>query len=144
MPNIGAVLRDEITRLSRKESRIQIDSTKRTTASHRKDIALLKRQVTQLERQVKALSRTAAGTLPTLPATAGATKFRSVAKGLRSQRARLGLSAADFGKLIGVSAQSIYNWESEKARPRAGQIARVAQLRLMGKREARGELSKLR
>jgi len=67
-----------------------------------------------------------------------------VAKGLRSQRARLGLSAADFGKLIGVSAQSIYNWESEKARPRAGQIARVAQLRLMGKREARGELSKLR
>ena len=137
-------MRDEITRLSRKESRVQINSTKRATASHRKDIALLKRQVTQLERQVKALTRRAAGTLAAPPVTAGATKFRFVAKGLRSQRARLGLSAADFGKLIGVSAQSIYNWESEKARPRAAQIARVAQLRIMGKREARAELGRLR
>jgi len=70
--------------------------------------------------------------------------LRFAAKGLRTQRARLGLSAADFGKLIGVSAQSIYNWESEKARPRAGQITRVAQLRMMGKREARAELNRLR
>jgi DNA-binding XRE family transcriptional regulator len=143
MANIGAVLRDEITRLSRKESRVQINPTKRATASHRKDIALLKRQVTQLERQVKALSRRAVGTLPAPTVTAAATKFRFVAKGLRSQRARLGLSAADFGKLIGMSAQSIYNWESEKARPRAAQIARVAQFRMMGKRDARAELSKL-
>jgi DNA-binding XRE family transcriptional regulator len=144
MPNIGTILRDEITRLSRKESRVQINSTKRTTASHRKDIALLKRQVMQLERQVKALSRRATATLVAPRVTAEATKFRFAAKGLRTQRARLGLSAADFGKLIGVSAQSIYNWESEKARPRAGQIARVAQLRMMGKREAQAELRKLR
>jgi hypothetical protein len=144
MANIGAVLRDEITRLSRKESRVQINSTKRATANHRKDIALLKRQIMQLERQVKALSRRAGVTSAAPPVTAGATKFRFVPKGLRSQRARLGLSAADFGKLIGVSAQSIYNWESEKARPRAGQITRVAQLRVMGKREARAELRKLR
>ena len=67
-----------------------------------------------------------------------------MAKGLRSQRARLGLSAADLGKLIGVSAQSIYNWESDKARPRAAQIARVAQLRVMNKREAQAQLNKLR
>ena len=56
MPNIGTVLREEITRLSRKESRGQIDQTKKATAQHRRDIALLKRQVAQLERQVAMLS----------------------------------------------------------------------------------------
>ena len=63
-------------------------------------------------------------------------KIRFVAKGLKSQRARLGLSAADFGRLVGVSAQSIYNWEQGHATPRAGQLAILAARRGIGKREA--------
>jgi hypothetical protein len=50
MPNIGTVLREEITRLSRRESRSQVDPTKRAAAQHRRDIAALKRQMAQLER----------------------------------------------------------------------------------------------
>ena len=65
-----------------------------------------------------------------------ATRVRFVAKGLRSQRSRLGLSAADFGKLLGVSAQSVYNWEHDVARPRAEQLSKLAALRTIGKREA--------
>ena len=57
MPNIGTVLREEIIRLSRREGRSQIDPTKKSTAQHRRDIALLKRQVTQLERRVALLTR---------------------------------------------------------------------------------------
>ena len=49
MPNIATALRDEIKRLSRQQSRTQIDPTKRATAVHRRDIALLKRQVVLLE-----------------------------------------------------------------------------------------------
>lgn len=49
----------------------------------------------------------------------------------------------EFGKLLGVSAQSIYNWESEKARPRAEQIAKLAALRSVGKREAAARLEQL-
>ena len=33
-----------------------------------------------------------------------------------------------LGRLLGVSAQSIHNWESEKARPRAEQIAKLREL----------------
>ena len=58
-------------------------------------------------------------------------------------RERLGLSADDFGKLLGVSAQSIYNWEHENARPRAEQLANVAALRGIGKREAKARLDQL-
>src|SRR5512137_1586233 len=64
MPNIGTVLKQEISRLSRKESRSQIDPTKKTTAQHRLDIATLKRQVAQLERQVTLLSHQAFAAQP--------------------------------------------------------------------------------
>ena len=68
-------------------------------------------------------------------ASSTASKLRFVAKGLKSHRDRLGLSAADYGRLVGVSAQSIYNWETKVAVPRRSMLPRIAQLRGKGKRE---------
>ena len=62
--------------------------------------------------------------------------MRFSAKGLAAHRRRLGLSAAALARLLGVSALSIYKWESGKVRPRAKQIEAIAALRGMGKREA--------
>ena len=143
MPNIGTMLREEISRLSRKEVRSQVDATKKATNQHRRHIAALKRQVAWLERQVALLARKV---LETPHATPGSTAARPrfVAKGLRSQRKRLGLSATDFGKLLGVSAQSIYNWERELSNPRSEELSRLAALRGIGKREAAERLKQLR
>ena len=55
---------------------------------------------------------------------------------------RLELGAGDFGKLS-VSAQLMCKWESEKARPRAEQIAKLASLRGVGKREVAARMEKL-
>jgi transcriptional regulator with XRE-family HTH domain len=55
---------------------------------------------------------------------------------VRAQRERLGLSAADYAKLVGVSSLTIYNWEHGKTRPRAEQLAALVALRGIGKREA--------
>jgi DNA-binding XRE family transcriptional regulator len=142
--NIGTVLREEIARLSRKETRRQVDPTKKSTVQLRRDVSTLKRQVAQLERQVATLSRKVAGAAEAAgkPDT-GAKPARFSAKGLQSQRARTGLSASDFGKLVGVSAQSIYNWEAEKARPRAEQIAKLAALRGLGKRAIAARLEQI-
>jgi DNA-binding transcriptional regulator YiaG len=140
MPNIGTVLREEIARLSRKESRGQIDPTRKATNQHRRDIASLKRQVAQLERQVKLLLRRAPRAAQTAKPDVSETKVRFVAKGLRSQRKRLGLSAGDFGKLVGVSAQSVYNWERESTHPRGEQLSQLAALRGIGKRDAEARL----
>jgi len=137
MPNIGNLLREEISRLALRTSRGQINPTRKTTAQHRRDIALLKRQVAKLEREVALLTRKVLGAPPALPSDARSKRVRFVAKGLRAQRKRLGLSAADFGKLVGVSPQSIYNWEQEASRPREEQIAKLVALRSIGKREAR-------
>lgn len=52
-------------------------------------------------------------------------------------------SAADCGKLLGVTGQTVYNWERGQARPRQEQLAKIASLRRMGKREARGLLEQM-
>jgi DNA-binding transcriptional regulator YiaG len=140
MPNVGSVLRDEIKRLSRREVRLQTQPTKKAAAQHRHHIAELNRKVAQLERQLALLARQAARQpQPSARASAdGSTppRLRFVAKGLRSHRNRLGLSAGDFGKLVGVSANSVYAWESGTTTPRPAQLAKIAALRSLGKREA--------
>jgi DNA-binding transcriptional regulator YiaG len=142
MPNIGAVLKQEIARLARRQIRTELQATKKASGQYRRHIAALKRQVTTLEGQVGLLQRR----LLAKPVTAVSSpngKVRFVAKGLRSQRARLGLSAADYGKLVGVSAQSVYNWEQGHANPRPEQLKTIATLRSIGKREAQGRVEQL-
>lgn len=140
MPNIAALLKQEITRLARKEVRGAAGTLKKASAHHRHAIAALRRQVAQLQRQLAALGRRLEKGGAGAPSTAETPKVRFVARGLRSHRARLGLSAAEYGKLVGVSAQSIYNWEQGAARPRAAQLAALVALRGIGKREAQARL----
>lgn len=143
MPNIGSVLREEIARVSRRALSSEVDATKKASAQHRRHIAALKRQVIELQRQVSGLERTMRTLSRAAPAEAQGKRLRFVAKGLRSHRERLGISAADLGRLLGVSAQSVYNWEREAARPRAEQLAALAALRSAGRREVRARLEHL-
>lgn len=140
MANIAGVLRDEIARLSRREIRKATESTKKATNQHRHAIATLKSHVSKLARQVFALTRTVTrfqqGSAAAPDNGSSTKKIRFVAKGLRANRTRLGLSAGDFGRLVGVSANSVYAWESGTTTPRREQVAKIAALRTMGKREA--------
>ena len=136
MSNIGAVLKEEITRLSRKEVRSHVGPARKTAATQRRDIAALKRKVANLERHVTLLLRKHASARPEVSPETTAKPIRFSATRLQSQRSRLGLSAIDFGRLLGVSAQTIYNWEHEAARPRSKQLGKLAALRGVGKREA--------
>ena len=144
MASLDSVLKSEITRLARKELRAQIEPLKKANSAYRRELAEIKRQLALLARQAKAAGKASSkASLTDTQEGADAPAARFVAKGLRSLRARLGLSAADFGKLAGASGQSIYNWESGKAVPRKSQVAVRAGLRTLGKREAQARLSQL-
>jgi len=144
MPNIAAVLREEIVRLARKEIRKQTTVLRRASAQYRRYIAEMKRRVSNLRRKVSPLEKQVLKSAPSQPAETEAEHVRFTAKGLRSQRQRLGLSAANYGKLIGVTGQTIYSWEQETSRPRKQQFAPIAALRHIGKREAQARLEQLR
>jgi DNA-binding transcriptional regulator YiaG len=142
MPNIASALKDEITRLARKELRSNTDSLKKAVAKYRSEIAALKRRIEQLERQQKRAGR------PAPAASSGDgessdSQYRWRAAGFAQHRKRLGLSAAECAKLLGVSALSVYKWESGQTRPRAAHLLAIAQLRAMGKREATQRLQQL-
>jgi DNA-binding transcriptional regulator YiaG len=142
MANIASLLKTEIVRLARKEVRKEVQALRKASATHRREIAALKRSNASLERRAKQLAKRA-------PAVNRAeqdqpeSKNRFSAKGLRSMRTRLGLSADQLAKLLGVSMQSVYNWERKVAVPRAGQIAAIAGLRSIGKKEALQRLEAL-
>jgi DNA-binding transcriptional regulator YiaG len=144
MPNIATLLKDEILRLSRKEIRNQTSVLKKMSAQYRRDIAALKRRIAELQRKVAPLEKQVRRTAPSQAAEVDAEHVRFRAKGLRSQRERLGLSAANYGKLIGVTGQTIYSWEGETSRPRKSQVAKIASLRQLGKREAQARLEQLK
>jgi DNA-binding transcriptional regulator YiaG len=143
MPNISTVLKEEILRLARKEIRKQTSVLRKASAQYRKDIAEMKRRVSDLHRELTPLERQVLRNVPSQTAEVHADRVRFTAKGLRSQRKRLELSAANYGKLIGVTGQTIYSWEQETSRPRKQQFAPIAALRHIGKREAQTRLEQL-
>ncbi len=71
------------------------------------------------------------------------TKVRFTAKGFKTLRQQLGLTANTIGSLLNVSAQTIYGWEAGNSRPRRQQLERIAVLRGMGKREVDAILKQL-
>ena len=144
MPNIGALLKDEISRLCRREIRKTVASVKKASAAYRRDIASLKRQVAALQKKSASVEKRVNVASDSRPRTLPDRPVRFVAKGLRSLRSRLGLSAAQMALLLGVSEQSVYNWETKKATPRKEQFAAIIALRGVGKREAQGRLDALK
>jgi DNA-binding transcriptional regulator YiaG len=141
MANLSTILKSEITRLARKEIKGAVDPLRKANAGYRRDIAALKRQLSEMQRQVARQAK---------PAPAKAEQVgdgeapRVTAKGIKSLRSKLGLSGADFGRLVGASLQSVYNWEAGKAKPRASQRIAIAAVKGLGKREAAQRLEAAR
>lgn len=136
MASLAAVLKDEVRRLARKELREEFEVLRKGNAQHRRDIAELKRKVSDQARLIDFLQRQEKRRLSSTPKPEQADGARFSAKGLKSHRTRLGLSAKDFAQLVGVSELTIYNWEAGKSKPRTKQLASLVDVRSLGKREA--------
>jgi DNA-binding transcriptional regulator YiaG len=142
MPSVFPALNEHIRRLARREARAETSAARRLAAAYRREIAALKRVVKNLAARMEALEQKRCSTGVAAPAELPRNaRFR--ADGLRSHRARLGISAQDYGRLIGVSALTVYNWESGKAKPRKRQLAALQAVRAQGKRELMRRLAGL-
>ena len=138
MPNILSALKSEISRLARKEAKQVVAPVKKASANYRGLIAGLRKQLDALQKEVAALKRAApkAGN-----ALAGAQepqgRFWITGKGVKALRKRLGLTQAQFGKLAGVSAVTVANWEARKGKVnlRKAAAGKLQGLRGMGKRD---------
>jgi DNA-binding transcriptional regulator YiaG len=143
MPNLASLLKSEIARVARKEVRGETLDLKRAIGVYRAEIAALKKRAQALEVGLRRLSKAHANATQVAVPTVPVQRLRFTAKGLASQRRRLGLSAHECGLLLGTSGQSIYNWEDGRIRPRAKYLPAIAELRNMGKKGAAAKLATL-
>lgn len=143
MPNIASVFKEEIARLVRRQFRSEAENLKKASSRYRSDIAALKRRIEALEKQISRLEKMAPKNGAPAADTEPETKLRFKPQGVRAQRTRLGLSAPEMGALIGVSTQTIYNWEAGTSRPKPELLAVIAAVRKMGKREVKARLDQM-
>ena len=118
MPNLAKVLKEEISRLSRKEVRNVTTSLAKRNATLRSTVAALRKEVLGLKAEQKrltaALSKLTRNTGVELPKD----ELRTTSRGVRTLRRKLRLTQAQFAALLGVSAYSVFLWESK-----GGQLA---------------------
>jgi len=135
MANIASLLKSEISRIARKEIRAETQLLKKASAQYRSDIASLKRRLAEQHRLIATLRKNNPAAAANAKAEE-ASQLRFRADGFSSLRKKLGLSAAEMGKLLGVSLQTIYHWEKGQSKPRASQLQGIAEVRKLGKRGA--------
>jgi len=141
MPNFAEQLKNEIARIARKETRADSKQVKKASAQYRAEIAALKRRIAILESAVSRLlnQQQPKGATAKVEDSGPALRFRVA--GFATLRKKLGLTAHEMAKLLGVSAQSVYHWETGKSRPRASQLQAIAAVRKLSKKEAWDRLS---
>jgi DNA-binding transcriptional regulator YiaG len=144
MPNLAAVLNHEIRRLAKREVTAEIGKIRRSHARLCQEVANLRRLLDQQDWELRHLKREIYEERGSSEAPGELLEeVRYSSRSIRALRRRLGLSAADFGRLVGVSPLTVFNWEHERFRPRKKKLAALIAIRKMSKREASDMLAKL-
>lgn len=140
MPNLAQTLKQEISRVARKEVREDIASLRKAVTAHRSEIAALKRIVkelgTQLRLAKKAVSRAAPAVAEQNDTGRPGRKPSFNAGRLKAKRQALGMNQAQMAQLLGISSLSLWKWESGQVTPRPSMLERYFVAMKMGKREA--------
>ena len=126
MSSFADQLKSEIARIARKEARAETRALKKAQVQQRAEIAAIKRRLIEAEKQLARLAKAAGKSrVPAAgPDTSSASALRFRVAGFASLRKKRGLSAAEMGQLLGVSAQ----------------LAAIAAVRKLGKREVLSRL----
>ena len=146
MPNVAQVLKEEIKRIAKSQAKLLTTDLHKDVVKLKKTVAEQKRRIAALERDKNWLVESEKRRIKEAPAApASDTKARITAKGMRAQRKKLGLSQADFGKLLGVSMMTIGLWEKKNGPLKVRDATRAAILavRGIGAREAKKRLEVL-
>jgi DNA-binding transcriptional regulator YiaG len=146
MANIASLLKIEITRLARKEVTAQLKDLRAERLKQKKVVAGLRKRIEVLEKNQGKLGKIAkVSAKAAVSEEEDGTRFWITAKGVRALRAKLKISQTDFGMLIGVTGQTVYQWERSegKLNVRNAQKAPITEVRQMGVKDAQARLESM-
>ncbi|MEM7390817.1 MAG: helix-turn-helix domain-containing protein [Verrucomicrobiota bacterium] len=146
--DINDVLNKEVAKLFNTHSEKKLNELLQENKDLRQELKVLSKRLEALERQQSDPLPASDAAMPPAPgdvAPERAENVRITAKGIRSLRKRWGVSQAKFAKLLGVTPQTVVNWENDDGAIELRSKARKAYLSLrhLGAREAKKMLEKL-
>jgi DNA-binding transcriptional regulator YiaG len=149
MPNIGKVLKDEISRIARRESKAAVTPVRKPVYDLRLGVADLKRRLAVLEkanRDLQSRLATIEAAQPAAPEPEPDGRAWISGQGIKSLRKRLGVSQADLATLVGVSEQAVYMWEQKSGMLNLRKETKpaVMAVRKIGATEAKKRLAELK
>jgi DNA-binding transcriptional regulator YiaG len=136
MANLAKSFREEIQRISKRNSNQSVRNLRR-------DTRLLKQVIQDLARRIKLLEKAPSSAAPAVSLAAASdddvASLRPTPEMVKRLRAKFKLSQSEFGKLMGVSDQAVYLWEHKKGRikMRDSVKRRFAEVRKMRVRDVR-------
>jgi len=147
MPNIATVLKQEISRLARKEAKAQMTPLNQSLTKERAKVAVLRREVAALKRETAGLASALKKQLGAkssrgradLDAALSGEKWRK--DSVRSTRRRFDVTQGEFARLLGVSLNSISGWETGRSEPREKTRAAILELRSLSKDTVQAKLA---
>ena len=148
MPTLAALLKEEISKIVRKEVQDQVRDLNKTVRGQSDAIARLEKQLGSA-RKTKAAAKPAATKPAAAKPAAQASKasagdkrkqLRISPDTIKKHRKRLKLSQADLGKLLNVSTNTVLRWEAGKSKPRSKHLPGLDQLRSISMRELKNQL----
>lgn len=141
MPNIAKVLKDEIARIAKHESKIAVSKPLKTGIANKKALVDLKRRLIQIEKDLQGLQKTMnacrSSQIPTVESE-GKKEWLS-GRGIKALRRKMKISQAQFAKLIGMNPIAVVRWEKQRGKlafKKPDTLGKILALRGIGVREA--------
>ena len=137
MPTLATLLKEEISKIVRKEVQDQVRELKKT-------VARLEKMPPPAKAKAKAPAKPAVAK-PAAKVSKASTgdkrkQLRISPNTIKKHRKRLKLSQADLGKLLNVSTNTVLRWEAGSSKPRSKHLPRLDQLRTISKRDLKKQL----
>ncbi len=145
MPNFANVLKEEISRLARKEAKRTEKSLRDTVAFLRHSVLSQKKKIASLEKDIAVImKKSGLSQAVEVSNPDEVEKSRFSPKLIARLRKKLDLSRSDMAALVGVNPNSIFLWEKGQTSPRFAAKARLLELRTLGKRGLKKRLDTLK
>ena len=157
MPNLATLLKEEISKIVRKEVQDQVRELQKTVREQRDALARLEKQSgpAKAKAAAKPAATKSAATKSAATKSAATKSAAKVSKApagdkrkqirispntIKKHRKRLKLSQAELGELLNVSTNTVLRWEAGTSKPRSKHLSGLGQLRSMGLREVKKQL----
>jgi DNA-binding transcriptional regulator YiaG len=136
MPNLATVLKEEILRLARKETRTAMKELQQTLRLERQQVRELRTELKVQGKELVSLRKALESRAMAAPAASKVSSARVPAKAtgwrkdsVRTTRAKHGLSQQAMAKLLGVGLNTVWLWEKGRNNPRTKQQMAILELR---------------